>query len=83
MKTSLKLLALLAVVAAPTAAFAQVTGAPLPASMNVESLAGVFTVALVGLTFAADYSRRGRPLTRAASRLALPRRATETHRLAA
>ena len=57
MKTSLKLIALLLAAGFPVAAFAQFAGAQVPAALNVQNAAGLFTAVFVGLLLLKDYSR--------------------------
>jgi len=58
MKTSLKFIALLVAASYPVAAFAQFVGATIPAAVNAQNVASVFTVVLVGLMLLKDYSPR-------------------------
>ena len=57
MKTSLKLIALLLAAGYPCVAFAQFAGAQLPAIINTQNTAAVFTAVFVGLMLIKDYSR--------------------------
>jgi len=85
MKTSLKLAALTLAAGYTCVAFAEFVGAQLPVSLSFENTFGVFVAVLVGLTFAADYSRRTRFAKLAAERVSTRHgsRPHETHRLAA
>jgi hypothetical protein len=58
MKTSLKLFALVLAAGYPVAAFAQFAGATLPAAINAQNVAGLFTAVFVGLMLLKDYSPR-------------------------
>jgi hypothetical protein len=58
MKTSLKLIALLIAAGYPVAALAQFAGASLPATLDAQNIAGLFTAVFVGLMLLADYSPR-------------------------
>ena len=58
MKTSLNLIALLIAAGTPVAAFAHFAGAHLPAALNAENIAGLFTAVFVGLMLLKDYSPR-------------------------
>lgn len=80
MKKSIKLLALVLATSFPCVAFAQILGAPVPASLSVENMVGAFSLLLVGLLLVTDYSPRAR--IRSVT-LSSPARSTETHRLAA
>ena len=57
MKTSLKLIALLLAAGYPCVAFAQFVGAKVPAFINAQNAAGVFTAVFVSLMLIKDYSR--------------------------
>ena len=82
MKTSLKITALLIAASFPCVAFAEILGASLPAPLNVEYTATVFSMLLIGLTVIGDYSRQPRSaLSRSYARFAEGK--GETHRLAA
>lgn len=63
MKTSLKLIALLLAAGYPCVAFAQFAGAQVPAIINAQNTAGVFTAVFVGLMLIKDYSRPSLSLT--------------------
>jgi hypothetical protein len=82
MKTSLKFTVLFLAASYPCMAFAEMLGAKVPAVLNVENVATLFSLLLIGLTLISDYSRRSRPL---ASRVtvACTQSYRETHRLAA
>ena len=82
MKTSLKITALLLAASFPCAAFAEIFGADLPAPLNVENAAMLFSMLLIGLTLIGDYSRSSRSaFSRSYARFAESK--GETHRLAA
>ena len=83
MKISLKITALLLATTFPCVAFAEILGAKIPAVLDIEYAAPLFSLLLIGLTLIGDYSRRStRSLTsRTAVACAQPNR--ETHRLAA
>ncbi len=89
MKTTIKIIALLAAAGYPCVAFANFFGASLPASLNLETFGAVFVVALASLTFISDYSRRyENRLNRTACRRPANAncghgKAANTHRLAA
>ena len=63
MKTSLKLIALILAAGYPCVAFAQFAGAQVPAFINAQNTAGLFTAVFVGLMLIKDYSRPSRSLT--------------------
>jgi hypothetical protein len=79
MKISLKNAALLFAATYPLAVIAEIFGANLPAALKLENGATLFSLILIGLTLAADYSRP--PRTRLSADEVDSRR--ETHRLAA
>ena len=58
MKTSLKLIALLLAAGYPCVAFAQFAGAQVPAFINAQNTASLFTVVFVGLMLLKDYAPR-------------------------
>jgi len=79
MKISLKNSALLLAATYPLAVTAEIFGANLPAVLKIENGAPFFSLILIGLTLASDYSRGPR------SRLTASKvnGRGETHRLAA
>ena len=79
MKISLKNTALLVAATYPLAVIAEIFGANLPAALKLENGAPIFSLILIGLTLAADYSRPSRT-RRSADAVDSGR---ETHRLAA
>jgi hypothetical protein len=82
MKTSIKITALLLAASFPCAAFAEILGANVPAILNVENTATLFSLLILGLTVISDYSRRSRSaLSQSYARFAEGK--GETHRLAA
>ena len=82
MKTSLKITALLLAASFPCVAFAEILGANLPAPLNVEYTASLFSMLLIGLTLMSDYSRPSRSaFSRSYARFVEGK--GETHRLAA
>ena len=86
MKTSLKLIALLLAVGTPVAAFAQFAGAQMPAALNAQNVAGLFTAVFVGLMLLKDYSPRRASLAAATAPVIVPPAHTfacRTDRLAA
>ena len=85
MKTSLKLIALLVAAGYPCVAFAQFVGARIPAFINAQNTAGVFTAVFVGLMLIEDYSRPSVSLPASAPVIVPPAHAfaTRTDRLAA
>ena len=88
MKTSLKLLALLLAAGLPSAAFAEIFGARLPATFTAANLIALFAMASIALLLATDYSPRTRlrafsAATHASAAPAARRSANEAHRLAA
>lgn len=60
MKTSLKSLALVTAIAFPCLAFSEFLGAQFFARLDGGALIGAFTIVVLGLISAADYSRRSR-----------------------
>jgi hypothetical protein len=82
MKTSLKLIALVLAAGYPCLAIAEVLGAKLPAVLNFENVATLFSLSLIGLTLVGDYSRRPSSLA-SRSAIAPTEPNHETHRLAA
>ena len=79
MKISLKNITLLLTATYPLAVIAEIFGANLPAALKLENGAPIFSLILIGLTLAADYSRPSR------GRLSADEvdSGRETHRLAA
>jgi hypothetical protein len=82
MKISLKNIALLFAATYPVAVIAEIFGANLPAVFKIENGATLFSLILIGLTLAADYSRAPRPRLTASNTRECDGRG-ETHRLAA
>jgi hypothetical protein len=72
MKTSLQLIALLLAAGYPCVAFAQFAGAPVPAALDVQNIAGVFTAVFVGLMLLKDYSPRRASLVPATAPVIVP-----------
>ncbi|MBS0664791.1 MAG: hypothetical protein JSR48_16100 [Verrucomicrobia bacterium] len=62
MKTSLKIIALIAAAVYPVGALAEVAGFSLPSSFTPEYVVTLFVASLFGLTFFSDYSRRARDI---------------------
>lgn len=82
MKTSLKITALLLAASFPCSAFAEIFGADLPAPLNVENIATLFSMLLISLTLIRDYSRSSQSaFSRSYARFAEGK--DEIHRLAA
>ena len=82
MKISLKNTALLLAATYPLAFIAEIFGANLPAILKIENGATLFSLILIGLTLAADYSRSPRSRLTITTAGEVDRR-HETHRLAA
>jgi hypothetical protein len=82
MKNSLQLLTALVAVSFPCVALAEVAGVHLTASLSFETMIGLYTAALIGLTLVSDYSRRA-PSLKTPVEAFRTLRATEAHRLAA
>ena len=78
MKTSLKITALLLAALFPCAAFAEIFGANLPAPLNVENAAMLFSMLLIGFTV--RFLTQLRPLRREQRRNPSPRRLTPIQR---
>lgn len=62
MKTSLKIIALLAAAVYPVGALAEMAGFNLPSSFTPEYVVTLFVASLIGLMFFSDYSRRARAI---------------------
>ncbi len=60
MKTSLKIIALIAAAVYPVGALAEMAGYSLPSSFTPEYVVTLFVASLLGLMFFSDYSRRAR-----------------------
>lgn len=80
MKTSLKLIALLLAAGYPCVALAQFAGAQLPAVINAENAAGLFTAVFVGLMLLKDYAPRRSSLTVSSAPVIVPPAHTFTSR---
>jgi hypothetical protein len=72
MKTSLKLIALILAAGYPCVAFAQFVGAQVPAFINAQNTASVFTVVFVGLMLLKDYAPRRSGLTVSSAPVIVP-----------
>ena len=72
MKTSLKLIALLLAAGYPCVAFAQFAGAQVPAAINAQNAASLFTVVFVGLMLLKDYAPRRASLVVASAPVIVP-----------
>jgi hypothetical protein len=72
MKTSLQFLALLVAAGYPVAAFVQFAGAAIPAVVNAQNAAGLFTAVFVGLMLLKDYAPRPASLVPATTPVIVP-----------
>jgi hypothetical protein len=72
MNSSLKLIALLLAAGYPCVAFAQFAGAQVPAFINAQNTASLFTVVFVGLMLLKDYAPRRPSLLSATTPVIVP-----------